>query len=278
MSKNAASTIQVLGAEKALFRALKTKHDTPKYGLIYHASLVGQATGKNKGKVARVLAAKAALGLRIDAMDTTTDVDGKEMTEEQRAYAGTRYREFVERKLRGWEGKPITGKAAIPPSGKLINPSTKFEIREARKYNPAADGVGSGTTAKATKRAEPQAEAAAEESEEDEEMADASDDEDEDETVNGTPAKKSGLDAATLAKAEKKARKEERRARKAEKALRKAEKEARREAKKAKKEAKEGKKAKTSRDKDDGDSKKRKADDEPEMKSKKKKKQREAES
>jgi nucleolar protein 58 len=274
LSKNAASTIQVLGAEKALFRALKTKHDTPKYGLIYHASLVGQATGKNKGKVARVLAAKAALGLRIDAMDTTTDVDGKEMTEEQRAYAGTRYREFVERKLRGWEGKPITGKAAIPPSGKLINPSTKFEIREARKYNPAADGVGSGTPAKSAKRAEPQAEAAAEESEEDEEMADASDDEDEDETVNGTPAKKSGLDAAALAKAEKKARKEERRARKAEKALRKAEKEARREAKRAKKEAKDVKKA--SRDKDDGDSKKRKADDELEKKSKKKKKQKEA--
>lgn len=33
------------------FRALKTKHDTPKYGLIYHASLVGQTNPKNKGKV-----------------------------------------------------------------------------------------------------------------------------------------------------------------------------------------------------------------------------------
>ena len=30
------STVQILGAEKALFRALKTKHNTPKYGLIYH--------------------------------------------------------------------------------------------------------------------------------------------------------------------------------------------------------------------------------------------------
>ncbi len=36
-----------LGAEKALFRALKTKHDTPGR-LLYHASLVGQALGKNK--------------------------------------------------------------------------------------------------------------------------------------------------------------------------------------------------------------------------------------
>jgi nucleolar protein 58 len=273
LSKNAASTIQVLGAEKALFRALKTKHDTPKYGLIYHASLVGQASGKNKGKIARVLAAKAALGLRIDAMDTTNDADGKEMTEEQRAYAGNRYRDFVEKKLRGWEGKPITGKAAIPPSGKLIDPSTKFEIREARKYNPAADGVGSGTAAKPAPKPEPQAEAAADESDEDEDMDDASDDEDEDATVNGTPAKKGGLDATALAKAEKKARKEERRVRKAEKALRKAEKEAKREAKRAKKEAKEGKKSK-----DDGDSKKRKADDDLDKKSKKKKNQKEAES
>ncbi|KGB75750.2 nucleolar protein 58 [Cryptococcus deuterogattii R265] len=43
LAKHPASTVQILGAEKALFRALKTKHDTPKYGLIYHASLIGQA-------------------------------------------------------------------------------------------------------------------------------------------------------------------------------------------------------------------------------------------
>lgn len=51
LAKHPASTVQILGAEKALFRALKTKKDTPKYGLIYHASLVGQSTPKNKGKV-----------------------------------------------------------------------------------------------------------------------------------------------------------------------------------------------------------------------------------
>jgi nucleolar protein 58 len=51
LAKHPASTVQILGAEKALFRALKTKHDTPKYGLIYHASLVGQANAKIKGKV-----------------------------------------------------------------------------------------------------------------------------------------------------------------------------------------------------------------------------------
>lgn len=51
LAKHPASTVQIIGAEKALFRALKTKKDTPKYGLIYHAQLVGQASNKNKGKV-----------------------------------------------------------------------------------------------------------------------------------------------------------------------------------------------------------------------------------
>jgi len=51
LAKYPASTIQILGAEKALFRSLKAKHNTPKYGLIYHASLVGQSGPKNKGKV-----------------------------------------------------------------------------------------------------------------------------------------------------------------------------------------------------------------------------------
>lgn len=46
LSKSPASTLQILGAEKALFRALKTKHDTPKYGLIYHASLIGRWPGR----------------------------------------------------------------------------------------------------------------------------------------------------------------------------------------------------------------------------------------
>ena len=46
LAKHPSSTVQILGAEKALFRALKTKHDTPKYGLIYHAALVGQSNQK----------------------------------------------------------------------------------------------------------------------------------------------------------------------------------------------------------------------------------------
>ena len=78
LSKHPASTMQILGAE-TLFRALKTKHATPKYGLIYHASLVGQASAKNKGKMSRVLANKCALSIRVDALgDQDTKMIGAE--------------------------------------------------------------------------------------------------------------------------------------------------------------------------------------------------------
>ncbi|MGYP000065027142 len=65
LAKFPASTVQILGAEKALFRALKTRHETPKYGLIYHASLVGQAAQKHKGKISRVLAVGLSKGYEV---------------------------------------------------------------------------------------------------------------------------------------------------------------------------------------------------------------------
>ena len=40
LAKYPASTVQILGAEKALFRALKTKGNTPKYGLIFHSTFI----------------------------------------------------------------------------------------------------------------------------------------------------------------------------------------------------------------------------------------------
>lgn len=66
LSKYPASTVQILGAEKALFRALKTKGNTPKYGLIYHSSFIGKAGTKNKGRISRFLANKCSIASRID--------------------------------------------------------------------------------------------------------------------------------------------------------------------------------------------------------------------
>ena len=144
LAKSPASTIQILGAEKALFRALKTKHDTPKYGLIFHASLVGQATGRNKAKIARVLAAKAAIGSRVDALEEW-GIEGEdpehEPSEERKAELGREARHKIERQLAKLEGKPIRAKGvAIGPNGVSTQPG-KWEVKEARKYNKDADGL-----------------------------------------------------------------------------------------------------------------------------------------
>ena len=159
LAKSPASTIQILGAEKALFRALKTKHDTPKYGLIYHASLIGQATGKNKGKIARMLATKAALGLRVDALaDWSAEGEGKgdEVTEEEKAELGVDMRGKIERRLRILEGKPALARGvAIGPNGKLGSTPGKWEVKEARKYNPDADGLAGDEPAAAAIASQP---------------------------------------------------------------------------------------------------------------------------
>ena len=67
LAKYPASTVQILGAEKALFRALKQRQATPKYGILYHAQLVSKAPAANKGTMSRVLAAKTSLSARIDS-------------------------------------------------------------------------------------------------------------------------------------------------------------------------------------------------------------------
>jgi len=77
LAKCPASTVQILGAEKALFRALKTKGKTPKYGLIFHSSFIGRAGAKNKGRISRYLANKCSLASRIDSFsETATDIFG----------------------------------------------------------------------------------------------------------------------------------------------------------------------------------------------------------
>ncbi len=61
-----ASTIQVLGAEKALFRALKTGARPPKHGLLFQHPLIHSAPKWQRGKIARAVASKVAIAARID--------------------------------------------------------------------------------------------------------------------------------------------------------------------------------------------------------------------
>lgn len=60
------STIQIIGAEKALFRALKTGARPPKHGLLFQHPSVNSAPKWQRGKIARALSAKIAIAVRID--------------------------------------------------------------------------------------------------------------------------------------------------------------------------------------------------------------------
>eukprot|EP00117_Sycon_ciliatum_P038235 scpid60405/ scgid28454/ Nucleolar protein 56; Nucleolar protein 5A len=83
LAKYPASTVQILGAEKALFRALKTKGNTPKYGLIYHSSFIGKAGAKNKGRISRYLANKCSIAARIDCFsDVPSEVFGEKLRDQ----------------------------------------------------------------------------------------------------------------------------------------------------------------------------------------------------
>merc|ERR1719420_1657765 len=108
LAKCPASTIQVLGAEKALFRALKARSGkTPKYGLIFGSTWISRAKDKDKGRMSRVLSNKLAMASRIDCFSkpgSSTNV------------YGTKLREQLEERLNYW----ATGKV----------PRTNAEVME----------------------------------------------------------------------------------------------------------------------------------------------------
>jgi nucleolar protein 56 len=70
LAKMPASTIQVLGAEKALFRALKTGSRPPKHGIIFQDASIHDAKKWQRGKMSRALAGKLAIAARTDAFST----------------------------------------------------------------------------------------------------------------------------------------------------------------------------------------------------------------
>jgi len=67
LAKMPSSTIQVLGAEKALFRALKTGANPPKHGVIFQDTLIHSSKKWQRGKISRALAGKLAIAARVDA-------------------------------------------------------------------------------------------------------------------------------------------------------------------------------------------------------------------
>jgi len=91
LAKMPASTIQVLGAEKALFRALRTGSKPPKHGIIFQHTYIREARKWQRGKIARALAGKLAIAARTDAYS------GKYIGEELKADLEKRVEEIKEK-------------------------------------------------------------------------------------------------------------------------------------------------------------------------------------
>jgi nucleolar protein 56 len=66
LAKRSSGTVQVLGAEKALFRHLRSGEDPPKHGVIFQSPLIHSAKLHQRGKIARALAGKLSIAARVD--------------------------------------------------------------------------------------------------------------------------------------------------------------------------------------------------------------------
>jgi nucleolar protein 56 len=91
LAKRPASTIQILGAEKALFRSMKTGTRPPKHGMIFQHTMIHDAKRWQRGKIARALAGKLAIAARADAFG------GREIGAELKANLDRRIEEIREK-------------------------------------------------------------------------------------------------------------------------------------------------------------------------------------
>lgn len=93
LARMPASTVQVLGAEKALFRALRTGGRPPKHGVIFQFPEIHKAPRWQRGKIARALAGKLTIAARVDVFtgqyigDQLKETLKKRIEEIKRLYA-----------------------------------------------------------------------------------------------------------------------------------------------------------------------------------------------
>merc|ERR1711881_11207 len=149
LAKYPASTVQILGAEKALFRALKNKGNTPKYGLIFHSTFIGRAGAKNKGRISRYLANKCSIASRIDCF-----------TDHPNTVFGEKLRDQVENRLKFYESNgdetPMKNadvmKEAVEESNALIEKEMETAEIENVKTEPEVSQAETETPKKKKKK------------------------------------------------------------------------------------------------------------------------------
>ncbi len=114
LAKMPASTIQVLGAEKALFRALKTGTRPPKHGIIFQDTLIHDAKKWQRGKMSRALAGKLAIAARTDAFSSR--------------YIGDSLKAELEKRV-----DEIKEKYRKPPSARMPKREKKYQRSRAKR-------------------------------------------------------------------------------------------------------------------------------------------------
>ncbi|MDG6964250.1 MAG: C/D box methylation guide ribonucleoprotein complex aNOP56 subunit [Nitrososphaerota archaeon] len=93
-----ASTIQILGAEKALFRSLRTGARPPKHGILFQHQAVHTAPKWQRGKIARTLANKIAIAARVDYYRGAEDASIKAALDKRLESIREKYKEPPRRK------------------------------------------------------------------------------------------------------------------------------------------------------------------------------------
>ena len=88
-----ASTIQILGAEKALFRALRTGARPPKHGILFQHEAVHAAPKWQRGKIARTIANKIAIAARVDYYRGSEEASIKVSLDKRLASIREKYKE-----------------------------------------------------------------------------------------------------------------------------------------------------------------------------------------
>jgi len=157
LAKYPASTVQILGAEKALFRALKTKSNTPKYGLIFHSTFIGRAGPKNKGRISRYLANKCSLASRIDSFaDSPSSAYGiklREQVEERLEFykSGKAPRKNID-VMNTVSAEEATRIEAAVPATATTNGEEKKKKKKKRKAEEAAPVVEAAAPKKKKKK------------------------------------------------------------------------------------------------------------------------------
>ncbi|XP_052100396.1 nucleolar protein 56-like [Mytilus californianus] len=138
LAKYPASTVQILGAEKALFRALKTKGNTPKYGLIFHSTFIGRAGAKNKGRISRYLANKCSIASRIDCFtEFPTNVFGEHL--KQQVEDRLKFYETGDAPAKNVDVMKIAVEEATEVQAKLAKKEKKKKKKEKRKSDAMND-------------------------------------------------------------------------------------------------------------------------------------------